>query len=59
MKILIAKANQSVFLEFDKNIKFKEASMNTCTFSIERGKFLKLKEWVRDLGYNPYALMCW
>lgn len=59
MKILIAKANQDIFLKFDKNIKFKESSLNTCTFNLTNDKFFKLKSWLRERGYNCYSLMYW
>ena len=58
MKILIAKANQDIFLKYAK-FNFKEASKNTSTFNLDEKIFLKLREWVRSQGYNPYALMSW
>lgn len=59
MRVLIAKQNEEVFRTFDSKLKFTEASKNTSTFNITPTKFQKLRDWVREQGYNPFALMHW
>jgi len=58
MTVLIAKANQDIIEGYAK-FNFKEASKNTCIFKIDKPTFIKLREWLREQGYNPYALMSW
>jgi len=59
MRVLITKVNQPFFLDFDSKLKFKESTKNTCTFNITEEKFIKLKEYVRSTGNNPFAIMSW
>jgi len=59
MTILIAKINEPIIKQYIGSIKFKEASKNTCIFKIDKPTFIKLREWLREQGYNPYALMSW
>lgn len=59
MTILIAKVNEPIIENYIGSIKFKEASKNTSTFNLDEKTFLKLREWVKSQGYNPYALMNW
>lgn len=59
MTILIAKANKDIFTEFDSKINFTESTKNTCTFRMTEKKFIKLRNYIREKGFNPFSLMYW
>lgn len=59
MTVLIANANKSIFTDFNSKIKFYFSTENTSTFNITEKKFIELRDYVRSLGYNPYAVMYW
>lgn len=57
MNILIAKANEPLINEFDKNIKFTENTKNTSVFKCSKKKQQELWMWLRLNGYNPAAVI--
>jgi hypothetical protein len=59
MTVLIATANTQLFLDFNSKIKFEPSTANTCIFRITEKKFIQLRQYVRDLGYNPFSIMAW
>ena len=59
MTVLIAKANESIFTKIDSNLKFTESTKNTSTFNVTPKKFESIRNAIRELGYNPYAIMSW
>lgn len=59
IKILIAKTNSDFFKKYNQKFKFIEASKNTYTFNIDEKDFINLYEYIKDYGYNPFALMYW
>lgn len=59
MQILILSANKPLFLEFKKTFRFIDNTVNTCYLYITEPTFIKLRNWLRDKGYNPFSVMSW
>lgn len=59
MEVLIAKINEEVFKEILPKVKFIESTKNTSFFVCTQKTFLKIREEIRNRGYNPYAIMAW
>ena len=59
MKILIAKQNQDIIRGYVSNINFYEAPKNTCFFRFPESNFQKLYNYIKQKGYNPFAIMYW
>lgn len=59
MKVLIVKENQEIFKQYNPKFVFEDKTKNTCTFIIPAKKFGDLYRWVKDQGFNPFALMVW
>ena len=57
MTVLIANQNMSIIKDILPTVKFTMSTTNTCTFNVSEKKFEYLRNEVRLLGYNPYALM--
>ena len=59
MTVLIANANAEIFKNIHPTIKFQPSTVNTSTFKCTEKTFIKIRNEVRNLGYNPYSLMHW
>ena len=59
MKVLIAKQNQEIIKDIFPKAEFQESTKNTCTFEVTKWGFDRIYQKVKDMGYNPYALMSW
>jgi len=59
MTVMIANGNKDIISEFKKDIKFNRRGKYLSTFWVNAKTFERLYQWVKDRGFNPYALMSW
>lgn len=59
MTVLIASQNAVIFKQIHPSVKFYPSSANTMFFKCTEKTFIKIRNEVRLLGFNPFALMYW
>ena len=59
MKVLIAKANRDIFVNIHPKLKFEDSTNNTEFFKCTPKTFEKIRQGLRNKGYNPFSLMYW
>ena len=59
MTVLIANANAGIIRDIHPKVKFNPSTENTCIFNCTVKTFEKIRNGLRVLGLNPYAVMYW